>query len=54
VTVGAGETPQSLARRMAYRDFQLERFLSINGLAANSRLVPGQKVKLVVQGARRT
>ena len=28
--------------------FRLERFLSLNGLAPNSRLVPGQKVKLVV------
>ena len=47
-----GDTVQSLARRMAYRDFQLERFVSLNGLAANSRLIPGQKVKLVVYGAR--
>ena len=38
---------------MAYRDFQLERFLALNGLAANAALVPGQKVKLVVYGARR-
>ena len=53
VTVRPGETVQSLASRMAYRDFQVERFLSINGLAANSRLVPGQRVKLVVYGARR-
>ena len=53
VTVGAGDTVQSLANRMAYRDFRMERFLSINGLAANARLVPGQKVKLVVYGARR-
>jgi predicted Zn-dependent protease len=52
VTVRAGDTVQSLARRMAYRDFQLERFVSLNGLAANSRLIPGQKVKLVVYGAR--
>ena len=54
VTVGPGDTPQSLARRMAYRDYQLERFLSLNGLAANSRLIPGQKVKVVVYGTRRT
>ena len=26
---------------MAYRDFKLERFLSLNGLTANSRLVAG-------------
>ena len=50
VTVQRGDTIQSLASRMAYRDFQLERFLSLNGLAANSPLVPGQKVKLVVYG----
>jgi predicted Zn-dependent protease len=53
VTVRAGDTVQSLSRQMAYRDFQAERFMAINGLAANSRLVPGQKVKLVVYGARR-
>jgi predicted Zn-dependent protease len=38
---------------MAYRDFKLERFLSLNGLAANAALKPGQKVKLVVYGTRR-
>jgi predicted Zn-dependent protease len=52
VTVRAGDTVQSLAGRMAYRDLQLERFLTLNGLEANSRLVPGQKVKLVVYGTR--
>ena len=51
-TVGAGDTVQSLANRMAYRDFRLERFLSLNGLGANARLVPGQKVKLVAYGRR--
>ena len=54
MTVSPNDTPQSLARRMAYRDFQLERFLSLNGLASNSRLAPGQKVKVVVYGTRRT
>lgn len=54
VTVGPGDTPQTLSQRMAYRDFQLDRFLSLNGLANNARLVPGQKVKLVVYGTRRT
>ena len=52
-TVRAGDTIQSLADRMAYREFKLDRFLSLNGLAANSRLVPGQRVKLVVYGQRR-
>ena len=54
VTVQRGDTVHSLANRMAYRDFRLERFLNLNGLAANSPLAPGQKVKLVVYGARRT
>jgi predicted Zn-dependent protease len=53
-TVRPGDTVQSLAARMAYRDFKLERFLSLNGLAANSALIPGQRVKLVVYGTRRT
>ncbi len=53
VTVARGDTLQSLANRMAYRDFQLDRFLALNGLVANSQLVPGQKVKLAVYGARR-
>jgi predicted Zn-dependent protease len=54
VTVKAGDSVQSLARRMAYRDYQLDRFLTINGLTAGSRLTPGQRVKLVVYGSRRT
>jgi predicted Zn-dependent protease len=54
VTVARGDTIQSLANRMAYRDFRVDRFLALNGLAANSPLMPGQKVKLVVYGTRRT
>ena len=54
VTVQRGDTIQSLASRMAYRNFQLDRFLTLNGLAANSQLVPGQKVKIVVYGSRRS
>jgi predicted Zn-dependent protease len=53
-TVRPGDTVQSLSSRMAYRDFKLERFLSLNGLAANAALVPGQKVKLIVYGTRRS
>jgi predicted Zn-dependent protease len=52
-TVRSGDTVQSVASRMAYSSFQAERFVSLNGLAANARLVPGQKVKLVVFGQRR-
>nr|MDQ3075235.1 LysM peptidoglycan-binding domain-containing protein [Pseudomonadota bacterium] len=53
VTVRSGDSAASLAARMAYRDFKVERFLSLNGLANGAALMPGQKVKLVVYGARR-
>ena len=53
VTVARGDTVQSLGNRMAYRDFRVDRFMALNGLAANSPLAPGQKVKLVVYGSRR-
>jgi predicted Zn-dependent protease len=53
-TVRPGDTIQSLSSRMAYRDFKLERFLSLNGLSQRSALVPGQKVKLVVYGTRQS
>jgi predicted Zn-dependent protease len=52
VTVRAGETVQTLASRMAYDDLKLERFLTLNSLQANSTLRAGDKVKLVVYGAR--
>ena len=54
VTVQPNDTIHSLAARMAYRTFQLERFLSLNGLTTGTRLMPGQKVKLVAYGARRS
>ena len=54
VRVAPGDTAQSLAGRMAYRDLKLDRFLALNGLTPGSRLVPGQKVKLVVYGLRRS
>ncbi|MCJ7420624.1 M48 family metalloprotease [Sphingomicrobium astaxanthinifaciens] len=52
VTVQRGDTPQSLARRMAYNNYQLERFLVLNSMDSGSTLTPGQKVKLVVYGRR--
>jgi predicted Zn-dependent protease len=52
VTVRPGDTVQSMASRMAYRDFQLDRFLAFNGLNPGTPLVPGQKVKLIVYGTR--
>ncbi|WP_260483610.1 M48 family metalloprotease [Sphingomicrobium flavum] len=52
ITVRSGDTIQSLASRMAYRDYQVERFMSLNGLSSNSTLQPGRKVKIVVTGQR--
>lgn len=54
VTVAPGDTVQSLASRMAYRDLKVERFITLNGITADTKLVPGQRVKLVVYGARRS
>ncbi len=48
VTVKPRDTVRSLAERMAYRDLQVERFLTLNALPSNATLTPGQKVKLVV------
>lgn len=48
VTVKAGDTVQTMAKRMAYTDKALERFLVLNGLTASSRLTTGQKVKIVI------
>ena len=52
VTVGANDTVQSLASRMAYPTYQSERFRALNGLASNAALQRGQRVKLVVYGRR--
>lgn len=53
VTVRSGDTIPGIASRMAYADLKTERFLVLNGLQSNSRLTPGQRVKVVVYGARR-
>ena len=50
VTVRPGDTVQSLAARMAYPDYQQERFRVLNGLSQNDGVRAGQKVKLVVSG----
>ena len=52
ITVGRGDSMASLAQRMAYTTYQAERFQVLNGLPANAVLTPGQKVKIIVYGAR--
>lgn len=52
VTVGRGDTVATLSRRMAYSNYQTERFQVLNRLTASSRLAPGQKVKIVTYANR--
>ncbi|MGE0152602.1 MAG: M48 family metalloprotease [Reyranellaceae bacterium] len=48
VTVQPGDTVASLANRMPFPDYRVERFRVLNGLGgAESALTPGQKVKIV-------
>jgi len=47
VQVRPGDTAQSIARRMAFDDYHLERFLVLNGRDANQPLRAGEQVKIV-------
>lgn len=47
VTVKAGDTAESLGRRMVFNDYQAERFRVLNGLAADEQPKPGSLVKLI-------
>ena len=47
VTVKNGDTISSLASRMAYTNYQQDRFLVLNGLSATDSLRAGQKVKII-------
>ena len=47
VTVQPGDTVESLARRLPYSDFKVERFEVLNGISRTNRLVPGQKLKMI-------
>lgn len=47
VTAKAGDTVETLAKRMAYADAPLDRFLVLNGLKASSKIAAGQRVKIV-------
>ncbi len=47
VTVAAGDTVQTLAKRMAVKEKPLEWFRVLNGLGTDDAVKPGDKVKLV-------
>jgi len=52
VDVRSGDTAARLAQRMAFSDFQLERFLALNGLEQGASLRAGQQVKLITYAPR--
>ncbi len=47
VEITARDTNQSLAQRMAFSDYQLDRFLALNARTATTPLRPGELVKIV-------
>ena len=49
VRVKPGDTPEALARQMAFADNPLDRFLVLNGLTPGARLKANDRVKLIVR-----
>ena len=49
IEVAAADTVESLAARMPFNDFRIERFRVLNGLRPGERLSPGQLVKIVTE-----
>ncbi len=47
ITVQRGDTVESLARRMPYSDYKLERFEVLNGISRKDQLRQGQQLKIV-------
>lgn len=47
VTVGRGDSVASLSAKMAYKNYQMDRFRVLNGLSSNATVTPGQRVKIV-------
>lgn len=48
VTAQRGDNASSLARYMAYNDYQLERFMVLNGLEEDDVIEAGERLKIVV------
>ena len=47
VTASRSDTVATLSSRMAYKNFQTERFLALNGMNASSTITSGQRLKIV-------
>lgn len=45
--VQAGETAETVAKRMPFRDYQVERFRALNGLQPGQKIQPSRLVKIV-------
>lgn len=45
--VQAGETVETVAKRMPFKDYQVERFRALNGLSPGQKLQPNRLVKIV-------
>ncbi len=50
VTARSGDTIASLSSRMAYNDFQVDRFKMINAITSDRALVAGERLKIVTYG----
>jgi predicted Zn-dependent protease len=49
VTVGKGDSAESLATRMPFNSYRQERFLALNGLDRGQEPAIGEKVKVIVE-----
>lgn len=49
IRVKTGDTPQSLAKQMAFPDDQVDRFLVLNDLSADAKLTVGDRVKIITR-----
>ena len=49
VTAGSGDTVASLAKRMQFDDYKVERFRAFNGLGANEAIKAGYKYKIIAE-----
>lgn len=47
--VRSGDTVESLAARLPFEDYRLERFLVLNDVQVGDRLEPGQRIKMIVE-----
>jgi predicted Zn-dependent protease len=52
VTAGAKDTIETLAARMAFTNFRVERFLALNDRDASMAIKAGEQVKIVSYAAK--